>query len=107
MAVRERIAARRVGTVIDKVLARLGVDEVVDRHRVFGEWSERVGPEIARAARPQRLDGDVLIVGVVSPAWMNELSLRRTEILKSLNARPTRGKIRKVIFRLEPEIEGG
>lgn len=107
VAVRSRAAARRVGSVIDKVLARLGVDEVVDRHRVFGEWPERVGAEIARAARPQRLDGDVLMVGVVSPAWMSELSLRRVEILKSLNAGRTRGKIRKVIFRLDPEIEGG
>ncbi len=107
MTRRERTAARKVGTVIDKVLARLGVAEVVDRHRVFGEWRERVGAEIARSARPQRLDGDVLIVGVASPAWMSELSLRRIEILKSLNAGRTRGKIRKVIFRLDPEIEGG
>lgn len=104
---RERTAARKVGSVIDTVLARLGVAEVVDRHGAFSEWPERVGPEIARAARPQRLDGDVLIVGVASPAWMSELSLRRTEILRALNAGRTRGKIRKVIFRLDPEIERG
>lgn len=104
---RERTAARKVGSVIDTVLARLGVAEVVDRHGAFSEWPERVGPEIARAARPQRLDGDVLIVGVTSPAWMSELSLRRTEILRALNAGRTRGKIRKVIFRLDPEIERG
>lgn len=94
-----------MGAVIDRVLTRLGVDEVVDRHRVFGEWSERVGAEIARAARPQRLDGEVLIVGVANPAWMSELSLRRIEILKSINTGRTRGKIRKLIFRLDPEID--
>ena len=104
--VRQRGGARSVGSVIDRVLARLGVDEVVDRYRVFGEWSALLGSDIARAARPQRLDGDVLIVGVASPAWMNELSLRRVEILRSLNAGRTRGKIRKVIFRLDPDIEG-
>ncbi len=96
-----------MGAVIDRVLARLGVDEVVDRHRVFGEWSDLVGVEIARAARPQRLDGDVLIVGVANSAWMSELSLRRIEILRSLNAGRTRGKIRKLIFRLDPEIDAG
>lgn len=104
---RERATAHRVGTVIDRVLARLGVDEVVDRHRVFATWPERVGSEVARATRPQRLDGDVLIVGVASPAWMTELSLRRTEIVRSLNAGLKRGKIRKVILRLDPEIDDG
>ncbi|MGH7573374.1 MAG: DciA family protein [Gemmatimonadota bacterium] len=95
-----------MGSVIDRVLARLGVEEVVDRHRVFGEWPETVGTEIARVARPQRLDGDVLIVGVANSAWMSELSLRRIEILKSINAGRKRGKIRKLILRLDPEIDG-
>lgn len=105
MGARGRSGARRVGSVIDRVLAGLGVDEVVDRHRVLVDWKRRVGDEVARATRPQRLDGDVLIVGVCSPAWMNELSLRRTEILKALNAGQGRGKIRRVVYRLDPEID--
>ncbi|HET9582419.1 MAG TPA: DUF721 domain-containing protein [Gemmatimonadota bacterium] len=105
MSARGRSGARRVGSVIDRVLAGLGVDEVVDRHRVLVDWKRRVGDEVARATRPQRLDGDVLIVGVCSPAWMNELSLRRTEILKALNAGQGRGKIRRVVYRLDPEID--
>jgi predicted nucleic acid-binding Zn ribbon protein len=106
MTARERGRVRRVGSVLDRVLAGLGVDEVVDRHRVLVDWKGRVGEEIARATRPRRLDGDVLIVGVCSPAWLNELSLRRTEILKALNAGQGRGKIRKIVYRLDPEIDG-
>lgn len=106
MATRERTRARSIGSVIDRVLAGLGVAEVVDRHRVLADWKVRVGDEVARAARPQRLDGDVLIVGVCSSAWLNELSLRRTEILKALNAGEGRGKIRKIVYRLDPEIDG-
>ena len=106
MAARGRTRVRRVGSVIDRVLAGLGVDEVVDRHRVLVDWKGRVGEEVARATHPQRLDGDVLIVGVCSPAWLNELSLRRTEILRALNAGQRRGKIRKIVYRLDPELDG-
>jgi len=97
---------RRLDTALDTVLDRLGLAQTVERHAVFREWEERLGPEIARAAHPHRVDGDTLIVRVTSSAWLNELSLRQGELLKRLNAGRNRSSVRRLVFRLDPEAKG-
>jgi len=97
---------RRLGAELDAVLERIGLAKVVERHAVFREWEERVGPEIARAARPHRVDGDTLIVLVASSAWLNELSLRQAELLRRLNAGRSRSSVTRLVFRLDPESKG-
>lgn len=95
-----------IAAALDGVLRRLGLTEVVERHDLFRDWDERVGRDIARVARPWRVDGDALIVRVSSPAWINELSLRQTELLTRLNADRKSGTVRRLIFRLDPEPKG-
>jgi predicted nucleic acid-binding Zn ribbon protein len=97
---------RRLDSALDQVLDRLELTEAVERHAVFREWGERLGPEIARAARPYRVDGDTLIVRVTTSAWLNELSLRQGELLKRLNAGRRRSSVRRLVFRLDPEAKG-
>ena len=99
-------APRRLDAALDSVLDRLGVTQAVERHAVFREWEERLGPEIARAAHPHRVDGDTLIVRVTSSAWLNELSLRQGEILRRLNAGRRRSAVQRLVFRLDPEAKG-
>jgi predicted nucleic acid-binding Zn ribbon protein len=97
---------RRLDSALDSVLESLGVAQAVERHAVFREWEERLGPEIARAAHPHRVDGETLIVRVTTSAWLNELSLRQGELLKRLNAGRRRSSIRRLVFRLDPEAKG-
>ncbi|HET7692306.1 MAG TPA: DUF721 domain-containing protein [Gemmatimonadota bacterium] len=97
---------RRLDSALDSVLDALGLSQAVERHAVFREWAERLGPEIARSAHPHRVDGDTLIVRVATSAWLNELSLRQSELLKRLNAGRTRSSIRRLVFRLDPEAKG-
>jgi predicted nucleic acid-binding Zn ribbon protein len=99
-------APRRLDSALDSVLDRLGVTQAVERHAVFREWEERLGPEIAHAAHPHRVDGDTLIVRVTSSAWLNELSLRQGEILRRLNAGRRRSAVQRLVFRLDPEAKG-
>jgi predicted nucleic acid-binding Zn ribbon protein len=97
---------RHISGALDGVLDRLGLSRVVEQHDVFRTWAERVGPEIARAAHPYRIDGETLILRVANSAWMNELSLRQGELLKRLNAGRTHSAVKRLIFRLDPESKG-
>ncbi|MDQ3583243.1 MAG: DUF721 domain-containing protein [Pseudomonadota bacterium] len=106
MAAQDPRGVRRIGGVLDAVLAEMGTARVVEQHDVFRTWSERVGPEIARAARPHRVDGDNLILRVVNSVWMNELSLRQGELLERLNAGRAHSTVKRLIFRLDPEARG-
>lgn len=97
---------RPIDSALDSVLDALGVAQAVERHAVFREWGERLGPEIARAAHPHRVDGETLIVRVATSAWLSELSLRQHELLKRLNAGRRRSAIRRLVFRLDPDGKG-
>ncbi len=105
MTRRPRRHPRPIGGLLDGVLERLGLAATIERHAVFGEWDRRVGAEIARVARPHRVDGDTLIVRVESSVWINELSLRQNELLRRLNAGRDRSAVRRLIFKLDPDAK--
>lgn len=97
---------KRLGDALEGVLERLGIAPAVERHEVFRDWDARVGEEIARVARPHRVDGDTLIVKVAHSAWINELSLRQKELLERLNEGRSRSTVKRLLFRLDPEAKG-
>jgi predicted nucleic acid-binding Zn ribbon protein len=102
----ERRQPTSVGQELDAVLDRLGLGVVVESHAIFGDWAARVGPDIARAARPHRVDGETLIVLVRDSAWMSELSLRQQELLARVNAGREKSVVRRILFRLDPDPDG-
>lgn len=97
---------RHIGGVLDTVLDDLGVASAIEQHTVFREWESRVGREIARAAKPHRVDGETLLVNVSSSAWMSELSLRQNELLERLNRGRRRTCVKRLIFRMDPRAKG-
>ena len=102
-----RRGPRPIGGEIDRVLERLGVAPVVESHAVFREWGERLGSDIARVARPHRIDGETLIVLVRDSSWMTELSLRQREILARLNSGREHSAVKRLLFRLDPDPDAG
>lgn len=97
---------RRIGGVLDTVLDDLGVASAIEQHSVFREWESRVGREIARAAKPHRVDGETLLVNVSNSAWMSELSLRQNDLLERLNRGRRRTCVKRLIFRMDPRAKG-
>jgi predicted nucleic acid-binding Zn ribbon protein len=65
------------------------------------EWSALVGPEVARRARPGLLRAGTLEVIVDNSPWLQELSLRRAELLARLQARFGAGAVRALRFSLD------
>ena len=92
---------RLLGESLPALYEALGVAAPLEDARLFAGWAEVVGSEIARVARPHRLDAGTLIVHVKSSPWMAELSLRRTELLRRLNAGRERRPIRQIVFRID------
>lgn len=50
-------------------------------------WEEVVGPEAAQATRAKAVQNGVLLVTTDHPAWAQELSLRRKELVEEINRR--------------------
>lgn len=73
-----------VSDVLAKSLQKLGLYPRVQRFQVFPLWHKIVG-DIAKHAKPRRLDGDVLFVTTSSSAWAQELTLMRRGIVTRIN----------------------
>jgi predicted nucleic acid-binding Zn ribbon protein len=80
--------ARRIDK-LSKTLARIlkarGLEGRLHEYRIFGLWGRAVGPAIARHAQPRALRGRKLALIVDSPAWMQQLSLMKPELIEKLN----------------------
>ena len=81
---RRRGRMQPVGGVVGRVLSDLGLDAAVAAHRVGERWSDIVGAEVARHARPVQMAGPVLEVAVESSVWAQQLQMQRLEILAAL-----------------------
>lgn len=89
-----------LGKVLGRVLADRGLVEGAERARLLSEWPDVVGEHMARVSRPRLSQGPELVIEVSSSPWLNELSLRRGELLEKINRHLGRHKVRKLRFRL-------
>jgi hypothetical protein len=57
----------------------------LSEYRILGQWERTVGGLIASHARPIGVRGSKLVLAVDSPAWMQQLSLLKPEIIEKVN----------------------
>lgn len=87
------------GSVLKGLLEEAGFERQLRRFSVFEDWPELVGPQLAAHSQPWRMRGEVLEVRVDHPVWMQQLQLRKSEILSQLNARLEGDTIRDLFWR--------
>jgi predicted nucleic acid-binding Zn ribbon protein len=66
---------------------------------VFGRWPEIVGAEMAAHTKPDRLDGDELVVIADSTAWATQVRWLARDLIRTLNAELGSGTIAAVKIR--------
>jgi predicted nucleic acid-binding Zn ribbon protein len=87
-----------VGDLVSGFLRRSGLAEKVEAASVIPRWSEIVGPQIARVTRAARVSEGTLFVAVRSSAWMSELNLMKSDLLRRINAGRQSGRIEQIVF---------
>jgi len=87
-----------VGDLLSRFLDRSGLGPRIEAAAVIPEWAERVGPQIAAVTEPLRVSEGTLVVAVRSSAWMMELNLMKSELMRHVNAGQRGGRIEQIIF---------
>jgi|GEM_PF-1333199 len=87
-----------IRAVLERTLARVGLDRRLEDYRIFEGWDDVVGETIARNAQPSRLDDKRLVVVVRSSAWLQELGMLRRDLCKRLNEWMGREVIGEIFF---------
>ena len=90
----------RLSHTLGSMLKARGLGGRLDEYRVFGQWEKSVGPVIAHHAQPQTVRGKKLTLVVDSPAWMQQLSLLKPEIMEKVNGNLGKGAIKDIALRL-------
>ena len=73
-----------VNEVLNSVMTGLQMPQDIEtKGKVFLAWEEAVG-EAASFSQPFRFRGSTLLVEVTESAWINELSMRKTDIINRL-----------------------
>ncbi len=87
-----------IGELIPRLLERKGISAKVEAASVIPEWEELVGPAIAAVTRPRTVSNGTLIVGVATSAWLMELEMMKSSLMRRLNAGKKAGRIEQLIF---------
>lgn len=80
----------KLASTLGSLLKACGMEGHLNGYRIFGQWEQSVGPVIAQHARPVSVRGKKLFLVVDSPAWMQQLSMMKPEIIEKVN-----GNLRK------------
>jgi len=90
-----------VGNVLGAFLRNSKLEERVEAAQVVPEWESLVGKQIATVTKPISVTQDgTLFVSVKTNGWMTELSLMEPQILRALNAKAGRARVRKIRLQL-------
>jgi hypothetical protein len=87
-----------VSSVVGSYLRRIRADEEVRRYRGFPLWEEALGEHLAAVTIPEKILRNVLYVKVLDSVWVQELSLKKGEILKRLYEKKAIPPVDDVIF---------
>ena len=71
------------------------------RHELMGAWPDLVGERTAEKSRTVKLLGEILVVEVDHPAWVQELNLLKFEILKKIRKNYPQAGIKNIRFTLK------
>jgi len=93
---RHRSAPKRLGSLIDGLLGRMGLGSTLAGWRIVNAWPDIVGEKVAEVTRPIRYEENTLIVSVPDAGWRQELHLQIDMILDKIHEVPG-GKVVKNI----------
>jgi len=90
----------RLSVTLVKMLKARGLESRLKEYRVLGQWEKAVGKVIARHAQPCFLRGQKMTLVVDSPAWMQQLSLLKPELIEKVNRHFGHNVIRDIVLKL-------
>jgi len=82
---RMRKKLERLSSTLGSLLKARGMLARLSEYRILGQWEKTVGPVVASHARPRTVRAGRLYLTVDSPAWMQQLSLLKPEIIEKVN----------------------
>jgi predicted nucleic acid-binding Zn ribbon protein len=92
--------AESVGVVLKSIFEKLEAQGKTTQEDIETAWKIAAGSDAARHTKTADLKKTVLLVRVDSPAWMQELTLRKRNVLKELKRQLGKDTISEIHFKI-------
>ena len=89
-----------IGDVLKGVFEKLEADRRPDKEDIDRFWKEAAGENSFKHSRPISLKKKILTVRVDSPAWIQDLTLRKRILLKGLKRALGKDRITEIHFKI-------
>ena len=96
----------KISDLIPAFLKEVGLEDKLWQQALLTEWSQLVGEQVARRARPGKIQNRILSIFVTNSVWLNELTrYSKPQILKNLQARFGPDLIRDIRLQPDPDMQ--
>ena len=95
----KRRGGASLGSLLEGVLANLDLRQRYRQHLAAAAWPEITGKVVAAHSRAEAVRDGVLIIAADTPAWAQELQMRRQELLVRVGKHVGEGVIRDIHVR--------
>lgn len=95
---KERKEAVPVSDIVGKLMQKIDAENKIGEEHILNSWRSVVGERAAGATRPVEIRNGKLRVMVENPGWVQELLMKKREILKKLGMIYGRNTIRDIGF---------
>lgn len=88
-----------IGELLQQFLKDNNLDKKLKRSHIIGTWETLMGKVVANHTRNMYFGEKILFVELDSPGLRNELSFRKEEMIKKINAEAGEEIIKEIIFK--------
>ena len=89
-----------LGTILQQAIKATRIDVDLDAFRLWQQWKDVVGPEIAENTKPEAIKGKLLLVNVSSAPWMQQLQFLKPELIEKLNQALGKELVKDIRFKI-------
>jgi len=82
----ERKKSETLGAVLSRVLCQNGLQTPLNEYHLIHSWEKVAGAEVARHTGEMYIRNQILFVHLALPSLRSVLMMRRTALVKALNA---------------------
>jgi len=91
----------KIGSIIENLIQNLSEKGFSREIQIAFQWRRTTGDLLNNKTRIHKLENNVLYIHVENNVWLQELVLKKSEILEKLNSYlPATQKVKNIIFSL-------
>jgi hypothetical protein len=90
--------SEKISDLIKDLFDSKGIRDKIDTASVQTLWSQTVGEIISKNTSVVSLKSGTITIKTINPVWRNELVMQSTGIIKRMNKKQNRLKIKEIRF---------